>query len=504
MRKDEQHVERFAGKYRVNESARPRTVDIYDLRESTSRSAKTTTTLGIFEMPTPNTLRLHVEDVQPGETPERPEKFDSGTIELQRAPDEKPRPAVKGNIVGLWIGHPSGQVAVLFHFRADGTMRCGMRDGGQIRIVEGHYKIDSAATPTRFECLEDDQPVYPWQARGILQFVDANTLQLQLVTGERGERQSEFDDSAIKFTRAPLTEWPETRREPSETYKQTRAKAEAGDALAQGLLAAWFLGNEQGMGADYAEAMQWAKKSANQGHPYGQYVLGQLYKRSLAGATNAGRAQELFAQCAPAMTKLAGAGDARAQCWLGAMFGQGFGVEKNPDKGREWLRRAAAQNYAPAQQILGAYCQTEGKTDEALTWWRKAAEQGNAWSQFGLAVSYWQGKGVAEDPAAAAAWARKAAEQNDATAALLLGKVYASGEMRDARESAKWFFKAEKIFLKLAAQGDVNAAFQLGQMYEFDTSRPEQAKPWYQQAAKGGYKPAQAAWERLNQREKPQ
>jgi len=46
---------------------------------------------------------------------------------------------------------------------------------------------------------------------------------------------------------------------------------------------------------------------------------------------------------------------------------------------------------------------------EAVKWYRKAAEQGDADAQFNLGVRYDAGQGVQQDMAAA--WLRKAAEQ---------------------------------------------------------------------------------------------
>jgi TPR repeat protein len=53
---------------------------------------------------------------------------------------------------------------------------------------------------------------------------------------------------------------------------------------------------------------------------------------------------------------------------------------------------------------------------EAVTWIRKAAEQGFALAQNALAALYKVGKGVAQDHAEAAKWFRRAAEQGNADA----------------------------------------------------------------------------------------
>ena len=49
---------------------------------------------------------------------------------------------------------------------------------------------------------------------------------------------------------------------------------------------------------------------------------------------------------------------------------------------------------------------------EAVKWYRKAAEQNDAWAQFNLGYCYANGQGVAKDKVEAVKWYRKAAEQN--------------------------------------------------------------------------------------------
>ena len=79
-----------------------------------------------------------------------------------------------------------------------------------------------------------------------------------------------------------------------------------------------------------------------------------------------------------------------------------------------WYRKAAEQGFALAQSNLGnAYRKGEGVAKdpfEAVRWYRKAAEQGLAQAQFNLGSSYYNGEGVAKDLAEAVRWYRKAAE----------------------------------------------------------------------------------------------
>ena len=65
---------------------------------------------------------------------------------------------------------------------------------------------------------------------------------------------------------------------------------------------------------------------------------------------------------------------------------------------------------------------------EAVKWYRKAAEQGDAEAQYSLGVMYAKGEGVAKNFRKAVKWYRKAAEQGDAEAQFNLGVMYAKGE----------------------------------------------------------------------------
>jgi TPR repeat protein len=89
-------------------------------------------------------------------------------------------------------------------------------------------------------------------------------------------------------------------------------------------------------------------------------------------------------------------------------------IEMDHDEAVKWYRKAAEQGDANAQFILGArFMQGQGAKDsvEAVKWWREAAEQGNASTQFVIHEAPSEVEGVAKDPVEAVKWYRKAAEQ---------------------------------------------------------------------------------------------
>jgi TPR repeat protein len=142
-------------------------------------------------------------------------------------------------------------------------------------------------------------------------------------------------------------------------------------------------------------------------------------------------------------------GDAGAQFEFGGVLYRGeFGVASDPAEAAKWIRKAAEQDLAPAQNILGlSYQQGRGVTAdarEAVTWWRKAARQNNVDAQCSLGASYATGHGVAQDAQAALTWFRKAAEQDYAVAQCNLGECYATGQgvATGPVEAAQWPRKA--------------------------------------------------------------
>ena len=79
--------------------------------------------------------------------------------------------------------------------------------------------------------------------------------------------------------------------------------------------------------------------------------------------------------------------------------------------------------------------------DDAVKWYRRAADKGTSWGQFNLGVSYARGQGVPQDFNEATGWFRRAAEQGEAMSQFSLGQMYERGlgvEV-DQAEAYKWF-----------------------------------------------------------------
>lgn len=160
-----------------------------------------------------------------------------------------------------------------------------------------------------------------------------------------------------------------------------------------------------------------------------------------------GRYEEAFAIWRP----LAETGVARAQSNLGACYVEGLGVERDPDEAVEWFTRGAEAGDAAGQRSLAALhfkgqAGLEQDDDAAFELYGLAAAQGDALSQDMLSWMLLEGRGAGPDPVEARRWALAAAEQGVPTSMTRLGLIAhnALGMERDRKEAARWWVEAAR------------------------------------------------------------
>jgi FOG: TPR repeat, SEL1 subfamily len=178
---------------------------------------------------------------------------------------------------------------------------------------------------------------------------------------------------------------------------------------------------------------------------------------------------------------------------LGTRYQNGDGVEKNYALAAKFFRRAAEENYAPAQSQLGVcYCYGLGVKQsyaEAVKWFRKAAEKNDLLSQYMLGGCYYYGNGVTKSYVEAVKWYRKSADQNFPPAQSELGNCYYDGQgvEKNYVEAVKWYRKA-------AGQNWADAQFGLAVCYQDRQGALKdyaEAVKWYRKAAEQNHGRAQ-------------
>jgi TPR repeat protein len=189
----------------------------------------------------------------------------------------------------------------------------------------------------------------------------------------------------------------------------------------------------------------------------------------------------------PRLEELSNAGYSIATTYLGFLFAQGNGVEKNESEAVSLYRRAAEEGDALGAVVLAGVYEwgqlgVAKNEAEAARWYRKAAEGGNVRSMLALGEKYDQGMlGLAKDEAEAARWFRKAADRGDVHGLYRLGLSYWEG-----RGLPKDQAQAEQLFAKGDAAKNGDAMIDVGRKFESGQGVAEndaEAVKWFRKAA---------------------
>jgi len=238
---------------------------------------------------------------------------------------------------------------------------------------------------------------------------------------------------------------------------------------------------EQGKGVlrDHVVANDWLRKA--QGY----------------GLTNIESVQALVTNALPYQSfadlhAAADAGDPEAAYEVGRRYRTGIVVQKDEKSALLYLEKAANQNLAKAQLELGhLYAYDNGQDQEAaVTWYRKAAENGNRNAMFFLASHLQGGSGSHTSTVEAVTWIRKAAEAGDSYCQYWLGSGHYWGNTvtQDFGQALHWLEKAAKNDYG-EAQGFLAEIYRRGEGAARDSAT---AVHWFRQAAENGIAQARA------------
>jgi TPR repeat protein len=151
-------------------------------------------------------------------------------------------------------------------------------------------------------------------------------------------------------------------------FAAARISAMAGDVVAQFSLGAMLYFG----GKDTAQAIDWLRKAAAQGHAPAEFQMGQLYDF-------------------------------------------GFAVAPDDSQALAWYRRAAEHGSAEGQRSVGEFYR-KGRSvvadaAEAVRWYRRGAEGDDLRAQYQLGQMYFTGTGITRDYVSAYVWFAIAASQ---------------------------------------------------------------------------------------------
>jgi TPR repeat protein len=119
----------------------------------------------------------------------------------------------------------------------------------------------------------------------------------------------------------------------------------------------------------------------------------------------------------------------------------------------KYFRKAAEQNYVPAQVQLGELKHAALENEEAVGWFLMAAYQGDAAGAYDLGEMYASGEGVELNVAKAVYWINHSAEKNYLPAVEVLVNAYRAGDLGlkiDLDKVKSW--ESKSIPLRAAAK----------------------------------------------------
>jgi TPR repeat protein/beta-lactamase regulating signal transducer with metallopeptidase domain len=223
-----------------------------------------------------------------------------------------------------------------------------------------------------------------------------------------------------------------------------QAAAERDDPQAAVLLGSYYEIGVPEKNVDHVKALRWISQSAKQGNAKGEAALASMYLAGFAAPPNDSAAVTLMRQAAEQ-------GLERAQCALGVMYERGLGVAKDHIQTARWYRglvlstdhNGLVQDWARTK-VAAMYETGDGlgrDDDEAVSWLRRAADNGFPFAETRLGIRFATGKASERDYSAAAKLLESAAKKGVPAAQIVLGNLYAEGHgvSPNTAVAYKWF-----------------------------------------------------------------
>ena len=270
---------------------------------------------------------------------------------------------------------------------------------------------------------------------------------------------------------------------------------------------------------DYAEALSWREKAAEQGDAKAQLLVAQQYFSGIGTLRDIEKAKHWYtlaaendnieAQCQLAklletgldgiVKNLAGAfywykKAADADCLnailkVGQMYDAGIGVSKNIEKAVYYFEKASARNSIDAAFALAnIYLYIYNDVSKSISSYEKILEltrndKLKAVILTKLGEFYNLGLGVKSDPYKAMYYYRDAVAKGSTDAAYLLGNIYLQQKEYGAPK------RAIEFFMLGASEGHIACQKKLAELYlngKVVQKSKEKAIKWYAEAAKSG------------------
>lgn len=279
--------------------------------------------------------------------------------------------------------------------------------------------------------------------------IDITQLQKQAISG----------DAAAQFTLAKAYETGNGVKQSAEQAATWyRKSAEQGNAQAENSLGVmYWIGN--GVDQDKKQAVQWYRKAARQGDATAMFNLGAAYYNgegvdtvndTLAYAwfiLSSDAGSETGRDAARRSKSDRGPGAFKDACFvIGELYEKGEDLPKNIALASSWYRKAAEQGHAQAQLGLAHLYLNAKDYREAFRWCESAAKGREPEGHFCLGYLHQRGLGAKADGKTALKEYEEAARWGNASAMLAMGRMLANGDgtKQDRPRGFIWYFLAAR------------------------------------------------------------
>jgi TPR repeat protein len=162
---------------------------------------------------------------------------------------------------------------------------------------------------------------------------------------------------------------------------------------------------------------------------------------------------------------------------IGDAYQSGTGTKQNREQALRWFRKAAEAGHIRSMVRLGTalhHTDYEETWAESVKWFQKAADLGDSSGMISLGFAYRDGQGVAQDYGLAASWFIKAIAAGDTHSMIHAGRVLAR-HLNSHAEALSWFLRA-------AEHGHKDSFVELAILYDQPGTplhNPTEAVRWY-------------------------
>jgi TPR repeat protein/uncharacterized membrane protein len=257
--------------------------------------------------------------------------------------------------------------------------------GGSIQIEEAAPEEAQPATPAVLPATDNSQSErlaevqrQRDEAEAKARQAQAEAQRLRQKTEQAQREKEEALQRALEFEKAAETSAVSDSNYGSEVldFSDAKTRADNGDAYAQAVVSIYYAMGYKSP-KDIAMAVQYAMKSAEQGHPLGIYRLGAMRQSGDGMVSDEQQGLLLKSRAFPGLDRMVG--DPYAMTAIGIMLFRGESIPKDKSAAARLYKKAADLGYAPAQFTYSA-CLLSGQgvsKNEALglQYWQQAYAQ---------------------------------------------------------------------------------------------------------------------------------